>query len=97
MTYLPDPDYQKDKFYTFSYSELRQMYFKYKNMNDDDFEKNILDILHFSCFVCWVKELPNEVTIGDMGLIHEMVHFLTVKTVSIKEILALFMKVCCLY
>ncbi len=69
MTYLVD-----DIKYQFSYLELKELYLKFIDFSDDEFLNNLTDILHFSCFVSYLKELPNECTISDQGIIHELIH-----------------------
>lgn len=69
MTYLVG-----DKKYSYSYSEMRELYYKFIGYSDEQFLQELTSILHFTCFIAYVKELPNECTLSDLGIIHEMVH-----------------------
>lgn len=60
----------------FSYLELKNLYKKYCEYTDDEFVQNMVEILHFSCFVCYLKELKTEQCLSDGGIIHSMVHSL---------------------
>lgn len=62
--------------YILRYQDLVEEYFLYKNMSDDEFLVNIIKILHFSCMVGYLKELPASVVLIDNGIIHELVHLL---------------------
>lgn len=67
----------KERKYVLSYQELREKYYHFIELNDGDFLKELPDALHFACVVSWMKELGNETTISDCGIIHELVHVLT--------------------
>lgn len=62
--------------YALSYSSLREDYLNYRLMTDEDFMANLVKILHFAVFVCFVKEAPSYVVLSDKGVIHELVHLL---------------------
>ena len=66
--------------YSFSYQDLKNDYIKYKSMNDADFTAHLIKILHFSCFVCYIKEIPTHAILCDTGLIHELIHLLDSNT-----------------
>lgn len=74
--------------YGLSYSALKEEYWEIRRMSSEEFRKNALRILHFSCVVCWMKEMPIEV-LNDEGLIHELVHLLTPETADLVEVGAL--------
>jgi hypothetical protein len=73
MQYIPTGS---DKKYSFSYKELKHLYERYIGLTDDEFIKELYDILHFACFVSYVKELNREQTTSDEGIIHQLVHLL---------------------
>ena len=73
MTYLCN-DHQ---FY-FSYPEFEELFRKFKGYSDEEFKNDLPNILHFACFVSYLKELPIEATVGDYGIIHQLVHLLTI-------------------
>lgn len=62
--------------YGFSYKESKDEYQRYIAMTDEEFfhPDNLIAALHFACFIGWVKELPNEILLSDVGLIHMLVH-----------------------
>ena len=35
---------------------------------------NIIDALHFACYVSWLNKLNTDQTLADNGIIHELVH-----------------------
>ena len=73
--------------FSYSYKELREEYIKFKLMSEDEFFSDIPRLLHFACFVGWIKELGNDCLISDVGIIHELVHLLEkdVETVLTRE------------
>lgn len=102
ITYLPDDPHPGGKFIV-SYSSLREDYLRYTLMSDEDFLANLLDILHFACIVCWVKEKQTQWLLGDTGLIHELVHLLIeqkeqaeITTTPLSTIRDIFNRDCCL-
>lgn len=72
MTYLCN-----DQRFHFSYPYMEVLFNKYKSYSDEEFIKDIPNILHFACFVSYLKELGIEATVGDEGIIHQLVHLLT--------------------
>ena len=76
-----------DKKFSFSYKQLKEQYLKFKEMSEEEFFSDIPRLLHFACFVGWIKELGNDCLISDVGIIHELVHLLEkdVETVLTKE------------
>lgn len=69
-----------DKEYNYDLKRLQYLYVKFINCSDQEFIENIADILHFACYVSWVKEIDAEELMGDQGLIHELVHLLKSST-----------------
>lgn len=79
MQYI-DYNFQNEQLvYDFSYSECKMRYEEYCSLSDDDFIEKLPEILHFSCFVSHLKELHNNMTLSDNGIIHELVHLLHLK------------------
>ena len=76
-----------DKKFSFSYKQLKEQYLKFKEMSEEEFFSDIPCLLHFACFVGWIKELGNDFLFFDVGIIHELVHLLEkdVETVLTKE------------
>lgn len=99
--YLPD-DPESSGRYGFSYQQLREDYRRFTLMSDEEFLKNLLDILHFTVFVAYVKELQTQWTCSDTGVIHELIHLLMeqklgeeVTTTPLNKIRDLFNRDCC--
>lgn len=75
IMYLPNDPLPGGK-YGFSYQQLRDDYLRFVMMSDDEFLGNLLDILHFACFVCYIKENSTQSVLADTGVIHELIHLL---------------------
>jgi len=81
--------YIEDSRYHFSYQELKEKHLELCALKNDQFLKQLPQALHIACFICWLKELGNEATISDKGIIHELVHLLHIPEeplVDIKKI-----------
>lgn len=65
-----------EKKYNFSYKELKDRYHWFCNLSDTDFIIELPHVLHFACFVSWLKELKPIQTISDEGIIHQLTHLL---------------------
>lgn len=95
MTYLVG-----NKQYNFNYSDLVERFNQYTNMPDAEFMENLVEILHFSCFVCYLKGYGLGVTLGDDGIIHQLVHLLhipheiDINLQEIREQFNLLIKIC---
>lgn len=73
---------QDDKHYSlyeFSYSDLQKDYLKFKNLSDKKFQHFIKQILHFSIYICYLKEIPSYYCLSDEGLIHQLCHLMLYK------------------
>lgn len=64
------------KTYSINYRELKEQYIIHKEMSNEEFLANLPSALHTACIISWFKELPNDSTIGDTGIVHELVHLL---------------------
>jgi len=62
--------------YIYDKKNLKRLYTKYINCSDQEFVDNAVDILHFACYVSWLKEIDTDTLLADDGLIHELVHLL---------------------
>lgn len=79
--------------FVLSYTDLREDYYRFTSMTDEEFMKNIPVALHFACVVCFLKEVPTYVALSDKGIIHELVHLLHIpdgNTTTLREIRDLF-------
>tara|TARA_Y100001938_G_C8051618_1_gene412098 strand:- start:1008 stop:1319 length:312 start_codon:yes stop_codon:yes gene_type:complete len=63
-----------DKTYIYDAKVLEFQYNTFKNMTNDEFIENIIDALHFACYVSWLNKLNTDQTLADNGIIHELVH-----------------------
>ena|ERR1043165_289384 len=108
LTYSPNDPLLGGK-YGFSYQWLKEDYRRFALMSDEDFLANIVDIVHFAVYVCYVKELQTQWVLSDTGVVHELVHLLVeernrargdrepeVSTTSLSKIRDVFNEQCCL-
>lgn len=65
-----------------SFTELKDSYEKFINMSNEEFIKNIHKALHLAIVICWVKKLPSERVLSDIGIIHELAHLLDVDIIN---------------
>ena len=95
MTYLVG-----NKQCNFNYSHLTESYSKYQAMSDAEFMENLVEILHFTCFVCYLKGYDVETTLSDEGIVHQLVHLLhipqepVINLQEIREQFNLLIKIC---
>lgn len=98
ITYLPNDPLPSGK-YSLSYQSLRDDYVRYSLMSDEEFLGNIVNVLHFACVTCWLKEMNSQHVLSDEGIIHELVHLLpdsTGTSTGLEKIRDLFNRDCCL-
>jgi hypothetical protein len=62
--------------FSVSYQELKAKYLSLKNLSDEEFFRDIPDVLHFVCIVCFLKETPSYLLLSDTGLIHQLTHLM---------------------
>jgi hypothetical protein len=72
-------------------------------MSDEEFAASLLDVLHFTCITCWLKESQTQHLLSDTGLIHEIVHLLLAQsnpefttTTKLSQVRKMFNEQCCL-
>lgn len=85
MRYMTMPS---KRVYTFNYQDTRELHERYVSLSDEQFMAELPNILHLAIFISYVKDLSNEATLSDDGIIHELVHLLTSPdpSVDLKEI-----------
>lgn len=86
--------YDGKKFHL-SYQELRGHYYRFVSMKDEEFRRNLPDAAHFACVVCWLKEVGPDASIGDTGIVHQLIHLMTIgddPIVQIKDVRKQFKK-----
>lgn len=63
--------------YGISYTELRDEHRELCSMSTPDWMTHLPRAIHLACVIGWFKELPNDATIGDRGIVHELVHLIS--------------------
>lgn len=63
--------------YSLNYQELKAEYNKVASYSDEGFMKNLPQIAHLACIISFFKGLGTQATIGDKGIIHELIHLMT--------------------
>ena len=77
---------REDKTFLFDRGLLEFQYRTFKKMNDKEFLENIVDALHFACYVSWLNKLSTEETLSDTGIIHELIHLTQTNTRRYQDI-----------
>lgn len=72
MIYLVEEKHR----YHFNYKEIKEKYEAHVRMSDSQFIHALPTALHLACIICWFKNIPTDIVLGDLGLIHELVHLL---------------------
>lgn len=67
---------EQDYRFIFSYPALKKEYNRFVDMSDIDFLNNLASAAHLACYISYIKELPPEDTIGDKGIVHELIHLM---------------------
>ncbi len=62
--------------YNLSYSDLKERYINISELSLDRFLLILPEVLHLTCIISYLKEIPSYVTLSDEGLIHQLVHLL---------------------
>jgi len=62
--------------YNLSYSDLKERYINISELPLDKFLLILPEVLHLTCIISYLKEIPTYITLSDKGLIHELVHLL---------------------
>lgn len=60
--------------YTYNPMLLQMHYDSFVQMDDEEFLDNILNALHFACFMSFVMKIDHVEILSDKGVIHELVH-----------------------
>lgn len=63
--------------YSFNYQELKFRYEDICQYSDKQFMEELPEIAHLACIVSYLKGLGTQATIGDKGIIHEIIHLMT--------------------
>ena len=86
---------QGNREYHLDYQSLKNDFNRISSLNDEQFLENLPNILHLTVFVCWFKGLSSNVVLADDGIVHQLVHLLTLRDEplimgNLKEIRQLF-------
>lgn len=65
---------RENKTYVYDADLLEFQYNTFKKMSNEEFVENIIDALHYACYVSWLNKLNADQTLADNGIIHELVH-----------------------
>lgn len=80
--------------FTLGYQDLRRKHLEMCALPDEEFLKQIPQALHLACVICFLKETPIEHCLNDTGIIHELVHIISLEPGSypmdLREIRKLF-------
>lgn len=90
MKYIVDGDV-----YNLSYLELKEKYLEICELDTKDFLIRLPEILHLTCIISFLKEVPSYNTLSDKGLIHELVHLIHIPNeplVNVEKIKQQFIK-----
>ena len=84
-----------DRTYGFSYSDIKQSYEAFCRMTDRKFLEKLPEAIHLACFICFIKEIPTQYCLSDVGVVHELVHLLCIpneegRASTVKDVRALF-------
>lgn len=63
--------------YSFNYQELKFRYEDICQYSDEQFMEELPEIAHLACIVSYLKGLGAQATIGDKGIVHELLHLMT--------------------
>lgn len=89
IDYLPDPT-NPSRQYGLSYQDLRAEHERMAALDDASFLAALPAAAHLACIIAWLKELGPNATIGDCGIVHELVHLMHLgieeSTVPLEEI-----------
>lgn len=70
-------DYRGEtRHYGISYADLRDEHRELCSMSTSDFMSRLPRAIHLACVIGWLKELPADATVGDAGIVHELVHLI---------------------
>ena len=59
-----------------NYQDLRAKHIELCEMSDHQFTINLPQAAHLACIISYIKGKGNEQTIGDKGIVHELIHMM---------------------
>lgn len=85
---------KEEHFFSLSLKELAQEYSEILQYSDAEFREKLPNIAHFACIACWINNKSKNETIGDMGIVHELIHLMCLPETDLQYVRDLFAKVC---
>ena len=82
MKSLPEIYKVGNREFVYDHKSLQYAFSTYRGCTNEEFLENIVDILHFAVYMCWLKEIPSDECLADDGIIHELVHLLQENTIK---------------
>ena len=67
-----------DKTFSMSYRELRETHLRFCEASDEVFMSKLPEATHLACIISYLKELPIEATLSDLGIVHQLCHLMTI-------------------
>jgi hypothetical protein len=62
--------------YSLHYAELKQEHARVCMMTDEEFIACLPEVTHLAAALSWLKELSMDETLGDCGIIHQLIHLM---------------------
>lgn len=66
--------------FVLNYQDVKNRYEDYCKMSNKEFMDNLSGATHLACLISYVKHLNPEMTVGDKGIVHELVHLWDIPT-----------------
>jgi len=82
MKSLPEIYKVGNREFVYDHKSLQYAFSTYRGCTNEEFLENIVDILHFAVYMCWLKEISSDECLADDGIIHELVHLLQENTIK---------------
>lgn len=81
-----------DRKYGLGYSELKESYYQFVQMPDDEFMKRLPEAAHLACVISFLKEF-GQWAVSDVGVVHELIHLMHIpegNTATLRDIRKIF-------
>lgn len=66
----------ENKIFILNYQKLKENYNYFCSISNERFLMEIKEAMHLAVFICYLKEIPNEKSLSDVGIIHELIHLI---------------------
>lgn len=67
---------ERGRKFSISYKELRDEHLNMIELSDSDFLSQLPKAAHLAAIICWFKEIPSHNCLGDMGILHQLLHLI---------------------